>query len=70
MRSPQAHPDPRVITIINHALDEGIYEPATQVMLVRCFSSVFGDTEWWQQMCINNPGVAAMVKLAITHTLH
>jgi hypothetical protein len=39
-------------------------------MLVRCFATTFGDTDWWREMCRNSPGIAAMVKLATTHTLH
>jgi hypothetical protein len=61
MRSPQAHPDARVLAIINRALDNGIYEPATQVALVRCFSVVFSGTEWWQDMVTNDPAIAAVV---------
>jgi hypothetical protein len=70
MRSPLAQPDPRVLSIINHALDEGTYEPATQMMLVRCFANVFGDEDWWRQMLRNNPSIAAVVRLATSHTLH
>ena len=68
MRPPQ--PDPRVIAIINHALDAGGFEPFAQVALVRCLSQVFGDTAWWREMLVNDRGIRAMVDVATRRTMH
>ena len=70
MRSPLSQPDPRVIAIINHALTNGAFEPFTQVALVRCFSSVFGDTQWWRDMLDSDDDIARMVNIATARTMH
>jgi hypothetical protein len=58
-----------VLAIINIALDQGIYDPPTQVALIRCFSVVFSDTAWWSEM-LRDPGIKAVVDIATRETMH
>lgn len=65
-----AQPDPRVLAMITAALDHSIYHPQTQIALVQCFVAVFGQTKWWRDMLDDDPGIAALVKIATRQTLH
>lgn len=67
---PPVQPDPRILAMISHALDHGIYTPGVNLALVQCFYHVFGDTEWWRDMLDNEPAIAALVHVATTRTLH
>ena len=63
-------PDPRVMAMISTALDNGLYEPHTQIALVQCFSAVFGQTQWWRDMLAQEPGIAQLVHLATKQVMH
>lgn len=67
---PPPQPDPRVLALIGHALDNGIYTPAVQIALVQCFEAVFGCTQWWRDMLDGDPHIAEIVRIANQRTLH
>ena len=67
---PRPQPDPRVIAIINHALDAGGFDAFAQVALIRCMSAVFSDTEWWRDMLRHDRGIRSIVDVAIRQTMH
>lgn len=60
--------DPRVLHVFNQALDNDA--AAAQVVLVQCFSAVFGGSEWWQRMLATEPAIAALVFSTRRRTLH
>jgi uncharacterized protein involved in tolerance to divalent cations len=63
-------PDPRVLAVIQHCLNQGVYSTATQLALVSCFTLVFQSEDWWQAMLEDDPEIAALVTVANRRTLH
>ena len=63
-------PDPRVIAVIQRALDAGIYSVNVQLQLVQCFALCFQAEPWWREMIADDPEIAALVRIASQRTLH
>lgn len=70
MSPPPAQPDPRVLMMISHALDNGVYSPQVQIGLVQCFAAAFGEQPWWREMLDNDPAIAALVRIATHRVVH
>lgn len=60
--------DPRVLHVFNLALDHDA--AAAQVVMIQCFSAVFGGSDWWQHMLATEPAIAALVLSTRRRTLH
>ena len=63
-------PDPRVIAVIQRALDAGVYSVNTQLALVQCFALCFQAEPGWREMIADDPEIAALVRIASQRTLH